>query len=58
MLLVWVECSSCVRIDKLSNEFNYPADLADGMQLFVWQPCDQCGRPAKLQMRREIELAH
>jgi hypothetical protein len=27
------------------------------MQLFVWIPCEQCGRQAKLHMRRESRPA-
>jgi hypothetical protein len=57
-LIAWVECESYGRIDKAAHEFNYPGDLADGMELFVWIPCEQCGRMAKLHMKREIKAAH
>lgn len=57
-LAAWVECSACGRIDKSSHDFNYPADLAEGMQLFVWISCERCGRDAKLHFRRELKSAH
>jgi hypothetical protein len=53
-----IECATCGRIDKLANEFTFPADLADGLQLFVWHPCERCGQPAKLHMKRELKPAH
>ena len=56
-MLVWFECAACGRIDKPAHEFNYPADLAEGTQLFVWYPCERCGRQAKLHFRREIKPA-
>jgi hypothetical protein len=49
---------SCGRVEKLAHEFNYPADLVEGMQLFVWQPCERCGRPAKLHVRRDSKSTH
>jgi hypothetical protein len=57
-LLVRFECATCGRIDKPVHEFEYPADLAEGMQLFVWYPCERCGRQAKLHFRREFKPAH
>jgi hypothetical protein len=57
-MLVWFECATCGRIDKPAHDFDYPKDLAEGMQLFVWYPCERCGRQAKLYMRREIKPAH
>lgn len=44
MLLVWLECSSRGQIDKGAHEFNFPADVAEDMELLVWQDRDQCGR--------------
>lgn len=44
VLIAWIECESCGRIDKAAHEFNYPADMAEGMQLFVWIPCERCGQ--------------
>jgi hypothetical protein len=41
VLVAWIECESCGRIEKPAHEFNYPADIAGGMQLFVWIPCEQ-----------------
>lgn len=52
MLIAWVECSVYGRIDQAAHEFNYPADMADCMELFEWLPCEQCGRQAKLHFRR------
>jgi len=43
------------RIDKAAHDFNHPADMASDMDLFVWMPCDQCGRQAKLHMKRELK---
>jgi len=57
-LIAWIECDSCGRIEKPAHEFNYPADIAEGMQLFVWIPCEQCGRMAKLHLQREIKPPH
>lgn len=58
VLIAWIECESCGRIDKPAHEFDYPADVAEGMQLFLWIPCEQCGRPAKLHLKREVKPAH
>lgn len=41
-----------------AHEFNYPDDVAQGMQLFAWIPCERCGRPAKLHLKREVKPAH
>jgi hypothetical protein len=54
-LIARIECEPCGRIDKSAHEFNYPADIAGGMRLFVWIPCEQCGPPAKLHIRRELK---
>jgi hypothetical protein len=54
-LLVWLECATCGRIDKAARGFTYPADLAEDVQLFVWQPCDRCGNMAKLHMKRTLK---
>ena len=54
-LFIWLECETCGRIEKSAHEFNYPADMAEDMQLFMSMPCDRCGRPAKLHMKREIK---
>jgi hypothetical protein len=43
-ILAWIECESCGRIEKPAIEFNYPAHMAEDMQLFVWMPCERCGR--------------
>jgi hypothetical protein len=37
-LTAWIECESCGRIDKPAHDFNYPADMAADVQLFVWMP--------------------
>jgi hypothetical protein len=36
VLIAWIECESCGRIDKAAHDVNYPAHMAEGMQLFVW----------------------
>jgi len=38
-----------------SYHFNYPADVASDMQLFVWLPCEKCGRLARLHLQRELK---
>ena len=49
VLIAWMECDSCGRIDKPAHDFNYLADTAaDDEHLWVWLPCDRCGRRAKL----------
>jgi hypothetical protein len=48
VLIAWIECKFCGRIDKAAHDFNYPADMASDMELFVWLPCERCGRLAKL----------
>jgi hypothetical protein len=55
VLIAWIDCSVCGRIEKPAHDFNYPADMAEEMALFVWIPCEQCGRLAKLHMRRELK---
>jgi len=55
VLIAWIECESCGRIDKAAHDFNYPADMASDMQLFVWLPCERCGRLAKLHNATGIE---
>ena len=57
-LIAWIECESCGRIDKAAHDFNYPGDIAAGMQLFVWIPCERRGRQAKLHLEREVKPAH
>jgi hypothetical protein len=57
-LIAWIECGSCGRIDKSAHDFNYPADVAEGMQLFVWLPCERCGQQAKLHLKRQVKPAH
>lgn len=58
VLTLWIECPVCGRIDKPAHEFSYPEDMAEGMELFVCIPCEQCGRMAKLHLRREVKPAH
>jgi hypothetical protein len=58
VLIAWIECESCGRIDKAAHDFNYPADIAAGMQPFVWIPCERCGRQAKLHLQRELKPSH
>lgn len=58
VLIAWIECASCGRIDKAAHDFNYPADIAGEMEFFVWMPCEHCGRQAKLHFRRELKPAH
>jgi hypothetical protein len=29
VLIVWIECAVCGRIDKAAHDFNYPADMAE-----------------------------
>jgi hypothetical protein len=36
VLIAWIECGSCGRIDKAAHDFHYPADIAEDTQLFVW----------------------
>ena len=55
-ILAWIECESCGHIDKEVREVNYPANLAEG-ELFVWSPCERCGRQAKLHLKREVKPA-
>lgn len=55
VLTAWIECESCGRIERPTHDFNYPADMAEEMELFVRIPCEQCGRLAKLHMRRELK---
>lgn len=58
VVIAWVECETCGRIDKAAHEFNYPAELAEEMELCVGLPCEQCGQQAKLHLQREIKRAH
>jgi hypothetical protein len=58
LVVAWIKCESCGRIDKAAHDFNYPAEMAAGMQLFVWPLCELCGRQAKLHIRRELKPAH
>jgi hypothetical protein len=58
VLIAWIECSACGRIDKAAHDFNYPADMTAEMELFVRMPCEQCGRMAKLHMKRAVKPAH
>ena len=58
VFVAWFECATRGRIEKPAYEFEYPKDLAEGAQLFVWYPCERCGRQAKLYMRREFKPAH
>ena len=53
-LFIWLECESCGRIEQTTHEFNYPADMAEDMQLFMSMPCERCGRQAKLHMKRAL----
>jgi uncharacterized Zn finger protein len=57
-LIAWIECDECGRIGKTAHEFNYPADIAEGMQLSVWTRCDRCGRHARMHLRRELKPGH
>jgi len=45
------------RIDQPDYEFN-PDDMAEGQHLVAWIPCEQCGRRAKLHMKRETKPAN
>ena len=58
VVIAWVECASCGRIEKVAQDFNLPDDVATDMELWVWFPCDRCGRDAKLHFRRELKPAH
>ena len=40
----WIQCESCRRIEKAAQDFNYPADMAEDTEFFVWLACDRCGR--------------
>jgi hypothetical protein len=42
----------------LLKERRYSEDTAEDASLFVWMPCERCGRQAKLHIRREIKPAH
>ena len=42
VLIAWIECESCGRIDKAAHDFNYPADMAAGIELFAWVPWRSC----------------
>lgn len=55
VLIAWIDCSACGRIEKPAHEFNYPADMAEEMALSVWIPCEQCGVPAKLRLKWELQ---
>lgn len=58
VLIASIECKVYGRIEKPAYEFNYPADLAADTHLWVWIPCEKCGRQAKLHIRRELKPAH
>ncbi len=58
VLIASIECATCGRIEKPAYEFNYPADLATDIRLWVWITCEKCGRQAKLHIRRELKPAH
>jgi hypothetical protein len=58
VLVAWIECQSCGRIEKPAHEFNYPEDMAEDASPFVWMPFERCGRQAKLHIRREIKPTH
>jgi hypothetical protein len=55
VLIAWIECEVCGRIDKSPHEFNYPADMAADTHLWVRLPCEQCRRQAKLHLKRELK---
>jgi len=55
VLIAWIECEVCGRIDKPAHDFNYPADMATDTELWVWIPCERCGRKAKLHLKRELK---
>ena len=55
VVIAWIECESCGRIEKPDYDFNYPADMASDMELLVWVRCERCGRGAKLHVRRELK---
>ncbi len=58
VLVAWVECEVCGRIDEPAYEFSFPDDLAEDEHLWVWVACQRCGRDAKLHMRREVKPAN
>ena len=33
-------------------------DMASDMELFVWLPCEKCGRLARLHLQRELKPVH
>jgi hypothetical protein len=47
-----------LQIEKAAQDFNLPDDVATDMELWVWFPCERCGRDAKLHFRRELKPAH
>lgn len=58
VLIVWLECESCGRIDLESADFNYlvqglPADEHRWARIIC-----ECGRQAKLNIKREIKAAN
>jgi hypothetical protein len=56
VLIAWIECDECGRIDKAAHDFSYPADNGlEEIELFVWIPWARCGRHARLQMRRDLK---
>jgi hypothetical protein len=58
VVIAWIECKFCGRIEKAAQDFNLPDDVATDMELWVWFPCERCGRDAKLHFRRELKPAH
>jgi hypothetical protein len=55
VLIAWIECEVCGQIEKSPYEFNYPADMAVDTHLWERLPCEQCGRLAKLHLKRELK---
>ena len=46
-----------LQMEKAAQDFNLD-DVATDMELWVWFPCERCGRGAKLHFRRELKPAH
>lgn len=55
VLVAWIECAVCGRVDQQAQDFNYPADMAPDTDLWVLVPCERCGRKAKLHLKRELK---
>ena len=45
VLIAWMECDSCGRIDKPAHDFNYPADTGSGRRAPVGMAAVQPLRP-------------